>query len=57
MKDLWDQTSNIFSGDEKVPSDGLARRGAALKAKDTLPINHLEIFSQVARWVNRQLEK
>ncbi|MGS0765368.1 esterase/lipase family protein [Syntrophomonas curvata] len=62
---------NIFPGDESGPgdglvflesvlyTDGLARRGAALKAKDTLPINHLEFLysRQVARWVNRQLEE
>lgn len=62
---------NAFPGDESGPgdglvflesvlyTDGLARRGAVLKAKDTLPVNHLEFLysSQVARWVNRQLEE
>lgn len=61
---------NAFPGDESGPgdglvflesvlyTDGLARRGALLKAKDTLPINHLEFLysRQAARWVNRQLE-
>lgn len=61
---------NVFPGDESGPgdglvflesvlyTDGLARRGAVLKTKDTLPINHLEFLysRQVARWVNRQLE-
>lgn len=62
-------TFNIFPGDESGPgdglvflesvlyTDGLARRGAVLKAKDTLPINHLEFLysRKAARWVNRQL--
>lgn len=60
---------NVFPGDETGPgdglvflesvlyTDGLAKRGAPLRKKDTLPINHLEFLysDQVAGWVDRQL--
>ncbi|MDD2372405.1 MAG: hypothetical protein PHF03_02340 [Syntrophomonadaceae bacterium] len=62
---------NAFPGDESGPgdglvfldsvlyTDGLARRGAILRAKDTLPVNHLEFLysRQVARWVGGKLEE
>jgi len=60
---------NAFPGDESGPgdglvflesvlyTDGLARRGATLRTKDILPVNHLEfLYSRpVARWVGSKL--
>lgn len=62
---------NSFPGDESGPgdglvflesvlyTDGLSKRGARLKAKDILPVNHLEFLysRQVARWVGSKLEE
>ncbi len=62
---------NAFPGDESGPgdglvflesvlyTDGLARRGANLRDKDIVPVNHLEFLysRRVAHWVGSKLEE